>query len=82
MGEVKEQMHREPVPITQTSFLLEVDEGPVTRTEMWNDIVRSKERRINLALPKEVYVTPFRFRGSTNPRLLESDFVSPLEIGI
>ncbi|KAH8762767.1 hypothetical protein F5882DRAFT_431431 [Hyaloscypha sp. PMI_1271] len=52
------------------------------RTEMWNDIVRSKERRINLALPKEVYVTPFRFRGSTNPRLLESDFVSPLEIGI
>ena len=33
-------------------------------------------------LPKEVYVTPFRFRRSTNPRLLESDFVSPLEIGI
>jgi hypothetical protein len=65
----------ESVPETTNSLMLQVSEAPFSKKEIWDDIVRSRDQRIDPACSKEVYVTRFRSRDSGDPRLLERNFV-------
>lgn len=41
---------------------------PIDRTEKWKTLVKDKEKRIGLHLPKERYATQYRRKGSQDPR--------------
>ncbi|KAE9363252.1 hypothetical protein N431DRAFT_498990 [Stipitochalara longipes BDJ] len=73
-AEEKNKRIRASVPETPGSLLLELSEAPFSKKEIWDDLVRSKDRRIDLACPEGVYVTRFRTRESGDPRLLDRDF--------
>lgn len=40
-----------------------------SRRELWQKAVRNKERRIGWDLPKDLYLTQYRFRGQIDPWL-------------
>ncbi|KAI1389322.1 uncharacterized protein F4822DRAFT_196893 [Hypoxylon trugodes] len=46
-----------------------LSEVPKDLRQQWQNIVRGKQRRINLELPKHLYSTRFRMVGSGDPRL-------------
>lgn len=49
--------------------MIELPVHPVNLRETWQDIVRTKERRIGIECPKEFFATRFFVRGRGDPRL-------------
>ncbi|PVH73495.1 hypothetical protein DL98DRAFT_431233 [Cadophora sp. DSE1049] len=70
----KNEKIRASVPLTLGSCFLEVDEGPLSLREIWDNEVRTKAKRLGEETPKEVYLTRFRVRGSRDPRLTKEAF--------
>ncbi|OJD19166.1 hypothetical protein AJ78_00866 [Emergomyces pasteurianus Ep9510] len=66
---------RASVPLTDTSYLLESFARPANKKETWMRIVRTKESRIGMELPKEVFATRFRPRNDEDPRSRQRNFV-------
>ncbi|KAM7184868.1 hypothetical protein V8F33_012738 [Rhypophila sp. PSN 637] len=62
---------RASIPETEYSDLMELNENPTSLREIWQDIVRTKERRIGLELPKDQYLTRFWPIGAKDPRSRE-----------
>lgn len=69
----KNERIRASVPLTDYSFLLEPSEASWNSRDTWEDIVRTKRRRIGLELPAERYVTRFRHRGGEDPRMRQRE---------
>ncbi|KAH6628867.1 hypothetical protein F5144DRAFT_492409 [Chaetomium tenue] len=46
---------------------------PVSKRRLWQEAVRTKERRLDWTKPKEVYVTQYRFRDAPEPWTVLSD---------
>jgi hypothetical protein len=65
----KNKRIRETLPESDTkmsTFGMAVCPNPLA---LWQKLVRNKEKRIGIELPKEKYETRFRIRGSGDPRL-------------
>jgi hypothetical protein len=61
------------VPEGGVVFMLELSTKPICKKEIAHEIANSKEERIGIECPKEVYVTRFRCRGQADPRVIEID---------
>jgi len=68
-AEKKNEAIRASVPLTDSSFLLEVNMVPLERREIWEGILESKQSRIGPEIPKEFWATRFRPKGDSNTRL-------------
>ena len=73
--ERKNEAIRASMPLTDTSCLLELDTAVFCRKEIWEEVVRGKDRRVGYKYPKELYVTRFRLHGEQDPRLTDRDYV-------
>ncbi|TVY36986.1 hypothetical protein LOCC1_G006702 [Lachnellula occidentalis] len=68
-AERKNEAIRASVPLTDSSFLLEVNTAPWGRREIWESIVGGKQSRIGPEISKEFWATRFRPKGDQDPRL-------------
>lgn len=64
----KHEKIRASVPLTPTSFLLEVPTNTYNLKEEWNEIVGTKEKRIGEEMAEAWFVTRFSGRGKGDPR--------------
>jgi len=71
----KNEKIRASVPLDFTSCLLEISNKPINLKESWNDVVRTKERRIGAELAEGYWATRFRGVASPDPRSTERDYV-------
>jgi hypothetical protein len=55
------------------SCWFERNETPFSRKETWDDIVRTKNSRIGVECPKEIYATRFRRHNDKDPRITFRD---------
>lgn len=64
----KNEKIRASVPLTMTSCLLQIEEGPFKTIDLFKDIVETKKGRIGPEMGENL-TTRFRREGSSDPRL-------------
>jgi hypothetical protein len=67
----KNEKIRASVPVDPSSCFLELGTAVFHLRETWNSLVRTKERRIGVELPRGYFSTRFRGVDSPDPRTLE-----------
>ncbi|MAD87682.1 MAG: hypothetical protein CL912_32380 [Deltaproteobacteria bacterium] len=69
----KNEKIRASVPLTMGSLFFEVDEGPLKTKELWEQMVRTKKKRIGQEFGPD-HITRFRVLGDEDPRLKKRQF--------
>jgi hypothetical protein len=64
----KNEKIRASIPKTFYSELMEMNDGPTELRGVWQEIVRSKAKRIGVEMPRELYNTRFYAKGREDPR--------------
>jgi hypothetical protein len=66
--ERKNNAIRESVPLTETSFLLEIATAPCMKKDVWEIAVEGRTHRLGIKYPTEVFATRFHIRAEPDPR--------------